>query len=170
MQADDPLLVRFTTCVVCWPAGPLFAPKAKVRFAGWHVPDACACVAYAEAEAAPLARVLGVPGLTDDSALAVGAALADEDGRADVAGPADELLELCDEQPAAMSPAAETQAATAIDEKNRMLCPRIPCIADDSWDDAIGRSVAGSYNAAPAEYRIGRPMYCGFSAPPRSNY
>ena len=97
MQADDPWLVIFTTCVI-WPGAPLFAPRAKLRFAGWHVPAACACVGAELADGAALA---------DDPVLADAAALAGAEAAALLA----ELLELCDEHPAATSPAAETQTS-----------------------------------------------------------
>lgn len=97
MQADDPWLVIFTTCVI-WPGAPLFAPRAKLRFAGWHVPAACACVGAELADGAALA---------DEPVLADAAALAGAEAAAALA----ELLELCDEHPAATSPAAETQTS-----------------------------------------------------------
>jgi hypothetical protein len=97
VQADDPWLVIFTTCVI-WPGAPLFAPRAKLRFAGWHVPAACACVGAELADGAALA---------DEPVLADAAALAGAEAAAALA----ELLELCDEHPAATSPAAETQTS-----------------------------------------------------------
>jgi hypothetical protein len=109
VQADDPWLVIFTTCVI-WPGAPLFAPRAKLRFAGWHVPAACACVGAELADGAALAEAAALAdgaALADDPVLADAAALAGAEAAALLA----ELLELCDEHPAATSPAAETQTS-----------------------------------------------------------
>jgi hypothetical protein len=85
---------------------------ATLRFAGWQapaLPAACAC----DVEPDGLGELDGADELDETG----------DELWVDAAPPvcaAEELLELADEQPAAVSPAVKTHTVTAVDVRNRM--------------------------------------------------